>query len=604
MTIGELSFQSVKHVASAISTVEGASRLCAAGTFRVKGNLYRIAYTDTGPSVTREGRSGSACLEFLTHRLAEGSLSAYADRLTAHVRASPEARLQCLASAMGAWLVDHPGAAAEQAVQRMLACYRDQDPELDLRNLGLETLPPGLAWLTHLTALHLGGNALASVPPGIETMGELRVLQLEHNKLAGVPAWFGHLHALQVLNLSGNRLHAWPAAIDELPRLAFVWVEGNGLTELGKHCGWRSCRFEVFARGNPLSDGARSDLEQALGLFPNAPIHHETTDGWHTGAGPMAVAPAAARQHGRLAVFVHDPGSGEANAAAPKRDAPLPGDLVRDGRAIFKALRACFVEQSDTDDRTRYNQRPARVMEYRIELLERHLAADEALYRASIPVLRAALGSSPQALLNTLDDVELTVVQSLLARAGGPLERLASLGRGVHRLQLVSEALAAMGRAGPPPADIVVVFHMQLARDLALPIEVRPIGPYMPRYDWPVIEEDFAAVRDTVLRWEAEDDGARLDAFMSEWAPWQALIRRSRPASIAGAEAALQELGSRGTAGLTPAPGGGTTLGTAASLQGPYQAVFRTLCREGYQAYRRGGEEGFARWCRQAGAGL
>lgn len=558
MTIGEPTFQSLKQVASAMATVEGARRLCAAGSFRVKGNLYRIHYTDGGPRVAREGRAGSACLEFITHRLAEGSLSAYADRLTAHVCASPELRLQCLAGTMDAWLAEHPGPAAATAVARMLACYRDRQPELDLRDLGLAVLPPGLAWLTHLQSLRLGGNALEAVPDGIEAMGQLRVLELDRNKLASVPAWFGRLHALQVLNLSGNRLTAWPAVIEGLPRLAFVWVEGNGLTELGKHCGWRSQGFELFARGNPLSDGARSDLAQAVGLFPNAPIHHEALDGWNAGAVPTAISAAAARQDGRLAVFVHD--GAFVSASPPTAGAQWSGELAPEGRALFRAVRARFVDQQDTDARTRYNQRPARVMDYRIDLLERHLAADEGLYRASLPLVRAGLGAGPQALLNALDDVELAVVQSLLVRTAAPVERLASLGRGVLRLQLVSEALAAMRRAGPPPADIVVAFRMRLARDLALPIEVRPIGPDMPHYEWTVMEEDFPAVRDTVLRWEAANDHARLDAFMAEWAPWQALVRASRPAS---------------------------------------SAEFGQLCRQAYRAYRTGGEHGFAQWCRQ-----
>src|SRR4051812_48922753 len=75
---------------------------------------------------------------------------------------------------------------------------------LDLRGLGLITLPPEIGHLMTLTMLSLDGNELSSLPPVIGRLSTLKSLGLGGNRLSSLPPEFAKLTALAELDLGFN----------------------------------------------------------------------------------------------------------------------------------------------------------------------------------------------------------------------------------------------------------------------------------------------------------------------------------------------------------------------------------------------------------------
>ena len=84
-------------------------------------------------------------------------------------------------------------AGRQAAARRMLDCYDSQSLLLDLVNLRLTELPPGIELITNLTTLDLSGNQLTALPESIGRLTKLTSLDLRGNQLTALPESIGDL---------------------------------------------------------------------------------------------------------------------------------------------------------------------------------------------------------------------------------------------------------------------------------------------------------------------------------------------------------------------------------------------------------------------------
>jgi len=148
--------------------------------------------------------------------------------------------------------VQSPAEIAEERIQKAL---RRGETSLDLRELGLTTLPESLGQLTHLRELDLfqnkltvlpewlgrlklleeldlAGNQLSNVPESLGQLTYLRTLSLWSNELTGLPESLGQLTQLRNLNLYHNRLVALPEPLCQLAQLYDLDLSYNRLATL------------------------------------------------------------------------------------------------------------------------------------------------------------------------------------------------------------------------------------------------------------------------------------------------------------------------------------------------------------------------------------
>lgn len=599
MTISDLSLDSFTQFARVTGTHDGARHLCQAGTFRFRSQCYRFHYRADGPVVVRDGPA-VAMKDFFAHRLLNGTVFSRSSRLTGQLRSSREAVLQCMVKVLDDWMATQPDERCIEATRRILSCHERHDTVLDLRHLGMTTVPLVLGWLGQLTALRLSGNALTAVPPEVKRLTGLRVLELADNRIGELPPWIGELESLRVLSLSGNRLTAWPHCIDKLPQLAFVWLEDNRITELWPGAPFYPAKFEVFLRGNPLSDNAAFDAALGMEVCRRSPLHHEALDAGLPGTSDY-LRPAGRSQLGRLAVLIHG-ARGNAGPALPDAadTRQLGPELREDFERLFADMQASLAKLERTRTLPIVVPRRPHITAYRLDLVRRLLVTDADLYRLHAPELRAAARFSGELLLEKLDELELALAQLLVERSQVPVRVCATLGRSVLRMALLNETVRQVwSTEEPSPAlELRVQYDMALALDL--PIELRPYfyrGWYGDEHYGPVRAQ---CVQDGVLARESAQDFRRLDDFMADWKPWQALVRRVRGAAMVRADRAMRErLAQAEGMGAESAHGEGAAQAQRAAIMAEAERGFRDFCRDGFRAYRRGGEQGFAAWCRE-----
>lgn len=73
-----------------------------------------------------------------------------------------------------------------QASEKILKCYDDEEPFLDLSNLHLTSLPNALSSCDHLEGLDISGNQLTQVP-SLKNFSKLEWLDLSCNELTHLP---------------------------------------------------------------------------------------------------------------------------------------------------------------------------------------------------------------------------------------------------------------------------------------------------------------------------------------------------------------------------------------------------------------------------------
>ncbi|MEZ4712244.1 MAG: COR domain-containing protein [Caldilineaceae bacterium] len=120
----------------------------------------------------------------------------------------------------------------QEAEQRIAECRRSKSTELDLRLLGLRTVPDSVTQLINLKRLFLGSNQLSSLPETINQLINLTQLDLRSNQLGSVPEAITQLTNLQLLYLSDNQLSNLPEVITQLTNLQLLSLSNNQLSNL------------------------------------------------------------------------------------------------------------------------------------------------------------------------------------------------------------------------------------------------------------------------------------------------------------------------------------------------------------------------------------
>ena len=97
---------------------------------------------------------------------------------------------------------------------------------LDLRSLGLKTVPESLRIVHNLELLLIRDNKIKELPRWIGELSKLKGIGLNDNQLQELPPEIGSLSKLFGLGLSGNELEALPEALGTLP-LTELSLRGN-----------------------------------------------------------------------------------------------------------------------------------------------------------------------------------------------------------------------------------------------------------------------------------------------------------------------------------------------------------------------------------------
>lgn len=81
-------------------------------------------------------------------------------------------------------------------------------------------------------ALNLKGLGLKTVPENLRTIRGLELLDLEGNNIQELPSWIGELSSLECINLIGNELRELPPEIGSLNKLHYLFLQNNCLQSL------------------------------------------------------------------------------------------------------------------------------------------------------------------------------------------------------------------------------------------------------------------------------------------------------------------------------------------------------------------------------------
>lgn len=104
---------------------------------------------------------------------------------------------------------------------------------LELRALGLTTVPEIISKFINLQRLDLSNNELTDISPStFLALKSLHRLDLTDNKLSRLPDVVTKMTNLVSLNVSRNQLTFLPASIGNLQNLRFLTLEENQLTAL------------------------------------------------------------------------------------------------------------------------------------------------------------------------------------------------------------------------------------------------------------------------------------------------------------------------------------------------------------------------------------
>ncbi|RLN72070.1 hypothetical protein BBJ28_00012433 [Nothophytophthora sp. Chile5] len=105
--------------------------------------------------------------------------------------------------------------------------------KLNLRGLGLQSVPNAVLLHSELKWLYLSGNQLTDLPVGLGRLKQLETLNVSENALLELPASVGQLTGLKTLSVAHNNLSIVPMLLlSSLPLLEAVDLRWNALTRL------------------------------------------------------------------------------------------------------------------------------------------------------------------------------------------------------------------------------------------------------------------------------------------------------------------------------------------------------------------------------------
>jgi adenylate cyclase len=131
------------------------------------------------------------------------------------------------------WLVTNHVSQTPQS--NLLQALQGVDPNterLDLKNMGLQLLPPELFELESLTWLQFSQNHIETIPPAIMNFKELKMMRLFSNNLRAFPPEIGELMQLNTLDVGKNLLTSLCPEIGKCSSLTELNLQWNQITEL------------------------------------------------------------------------------------------------------------------------------------------------------------------------------------------------------------------------------------------------------------------------------------------------------------------------------------------------------------------------------------
>ena len=161
-------------------------------------------------------------------------------------------------------ILDDNGKAGTAVTKVALKGSDNRIGQLQLQNLGLNSLPRDVADLSALFELNLNDNNLKTLPPELAFLKSLAYLSVENNALDSVPAVVPMLKALRWLYLSGNSIKSSTAALGSLDSLKYLGLADCGLDRLAPEL----VKLKEL-RQLSLTKNLLSDLPAGLTALPN-----------------------------------------------------------------------------------------------------------------------------------------------------------------------------------------------------------------------------------------------------------------------------------------------------------------------------------------------
>jgi Leucine-rich repeat (LRR) protein len=104
--------------------------------------------------------------------------------------------------------------------------------KLDLRGLGLKSLPECIAALPHIKTVDLSDNALTSLPYSFATLVDVEELDLSSNNFEAVPWQLRNMRALKSLGLSDNRIESIGDEFTRCESLCWLLLNNCGISRI------------------------------------------------------------------------------------------------------------------------------------------------------------------------------------------------------------------------------------------------------------------------------------------------------------------------------------------------------------------------------------
>ncbi|HET9640425.1 MAG TPA: COR domain-containing protein [Allosphingosinicella sp.] len=142
----------------------------------------------------------------------------------------------------------------QRAKRAIRLCEKNRAESLDLSDMGLRVLPPGVGRLTFLKILNLSDNKLNQLPDEIANLNNLTTLWLSKNDLGVIPKVVLDLPELKQLYINYNDISEIPEDIKRLSKLEVFFVEFNNITEIPSAIGVLTSVNTITFAGNHLSD--------------------------------------------------------------------------------------------------------------------------------------------------------------------------------------------------------------------------------------------------------------------------------------------------------------------------------------------------------------
>jgi Leucine rich repeat len=184
----------------------------------------------------------------------------------------------------------------EEAAERIFKAFCNRSITLDLKGLGLTSLPAGIGRLTELKGLDLDYNRLKTLPSEIGGLTSLAHLELKGNLLQRLPHEIEQLTELTYLGLAENQIKNLPQEITQLTKLRWLILSENQLERLPKEIGSLTSLIHLDLGGNKLcsfpSEMKNLTALEVLFIFggefrsaPHTiPFHELWAHGWKKGA--------------------------------------------------------------------------------------------------------------------------------------------------------------------------------------------------------------------------------------------------------------------------------------------------------------------------------